>query len=235
MKADDPKQYDSPEMNWQTLGAEDARKYFRDALDNFIEPGILEGKNVLDIGSGVGHTFGWLKAKGVALVTGIDPAKSNVRTSKENYPWARSEVATLGDFAKKDEQFDVALAILVFEHIEDLNEAFRDVNKLLNGGGKFYLIISDKDYSLSSDKKIRSESFVSVEIIRDLGNGTVETKTIRNLIDGKQSVMYDFFRPIELVRQPAEQIGFKLFAEKTLFAIEPDSVPMMYVMGFKKS
>lgn len=234
-KATDPRQYDSPEMNWEILGADGERKYFRDELEKFIEPGSLVGKRALDIGSGVGHLFPWLKEKGVTAVTGIDPATTNVATSSEKYPWANSVVAMLEDFAKNSsETFDVALCVLAFEHIENLEAAFQDVINLLEPGGKFYLVITDKDYSLSNDKALRGEGFVSVEVLREIGNDAVEAKTTRDLVGGKQSVMYDIFRPIERVRVAARASGFKLFSEKTLNTPPPASVPMLYILGLEK-
>lgn len=234
-KATNPEQYDSPEMNWQILGAEEARQYFRDVLDSFVETGSLEGKKVLDIGSGTGQLFNWLKQKGALSVTGIDPATKNIAISTEKYPWATSIVSTLSDFAKNSgEKFDIAIVILAFEHIQDLGSAFREVGKLLENGGRFYLIITDKDFHSSNDKEIRSKQFVSVEVIKDLGEGTVETRTIRDLGDGKQSEMFDVLRPIAQVREAAKLAGFNLFAEKPLMSPTAVLVPMMYVLGFEK-
>ncbi len=234
-KATNPKQYDSPELNWQVLGAEDARKYFRDELDAFIQNDFLKGKKVIDIGSGTGHLFGWLRDKGALSVTGIDPAETNIAASRAKYPWATSVVATLEEFAKSNtEKFDVAIAILVFEHIDDLPAAFRDVNKLLRNDGLFYLFVCDKDYSLSNDKELRSARTESAEIVKDLGDGAVEVKTVRNLDDGSQSVMYDIFRSLESVKSAGENSGFKLFAEKALMSPTQVPKPMMYVLGFEK-
>ncbi len=108
---------------------------------------------VLDIGSGVGQLFNWLKNKGAIEIVGIDPSERNIRTSKEMYPWVLSIQATLHEFASHEqEKFDTAFAVLVFEHIEDLGEAFRDIHSLLKDDGEFYLIIADKDFNLIDDK-----------------------------------------------------------------------------------
>ncbi len=93
-RATNPHQYDSPEINWPVLGAEDARKYFRDVLDSIIKDDYLEGKKVIDIGSGVGHLFDWLRTRGASDVTGIDPSTKNIAISSNKYPWAISVVST---------------------------------------------------------------------------------------------------------------------------------------------
>ncbi len=223
-------------MNWHILGAAEARQYFHHVLDAFIEVGSLEGKKVIDIGSGTGHLFDWLRDKGALSVTGIDPATKNIAISTENYPWATSVVATLNGFAQINQgKFDVAFCLLAFEHIENLDEAFKDIVSLLSANGHFYLIITDKDYHLSSDKQIRSKQFVSVEIVRELGNGAVETKTVRDLGEGTQSVMYDILRPLQRVVEAAEANSLSLFAEKILTSETPVPAPMMHVLGFRRN
>ncbi len=128
----------------------------------------------------------------------------------------------------------MAIAILVFEHIQNLREAFGDVNKLLRTGGQFYLIVCDKDYSVSNDKELRSAGFVSTEIIKELEGDAVETKTVRDLTDGSSSVMYDIFRPVEQVREAAKTEGLTLITEQALLSSTATPVPMLHVLVFTK-
>lgn len=87
LRATDPNQYDSPDLNWQLSGREDAssRKYFREALDRMIKDESLAGKNILDIGCGVGQLFNWLKNKKVSRIVGFDPSQRNVETARQLY------------------------------------------------------------------------------------------------------------------------------------------------------
>jgi 2-polyprenyl-3-methyl-5-hydroxy-6-metoxy-1,4-benzoquinol methylase len=211
--ATDPHQYDSPELDWRISGAEDRafRVYSREQLDTVISPNALKGKRALDIGSGVGQLFNWLKNKGAVEIVGIDPSIRNVKTTKEKYPWVTSVQSTLHEFASKSsEKFNTAFAILVFEHIEDLGEAFRDIHSLLNDGGAFYLMIADKEYNLIRDKNIRGAKFVSFEIMRELDNGVIETKTIRDDGESGTTALYDLLRPIEQVYKAAQENGFEI-------------------------
>jgi 2-polyprenyl-3-methyl-5-hydroxy-6-metoxy-1,4-benzoquinol methylase len=219
-KATDPRQYDSSEIDWTSRGAEDSpsRKHFRDSLESIIQPDGFQNKKILDIGSGVGQLFNFLKEKGASKVVGIDPSTRNIARSTELYPWAQSVCATLEEFVKNSsEKFDIAIAILVFEHIEDLHSAFADVKKLLNKEGTFYLIVGDKDFQTAEDKTQR-KNLISVEVLNDLGDGAVEIKTVKKRPEGV-SVLYDIFRPIEHFINAAEANGFKLQTTKPVFGL----------------
>ena len=219
--ATDPLQYDSENLDWRIAGAEDNvfRKSCRELLDTAIEPGSFEGKRTLDIGSGVGQLFNWLRNKGVEAIVGIDPAKRNIETSREMYPWMTLVQATLSDFASSSAaDFDRVIACMVFEHIEDIGRAFADVDSLLAENGEFYLIIGDKDFHISNDSTLRGPAFVRVEIQRDLGGGSVETKTIRQW-EGAESIMYDIFRPVDAIFTAAKEKGFELKVQKQLYGI----------------
>src|SRR5665213_289748 len=95
LRATDPHQYDSPELDWRSSGAEksSSRSYFREQIDSVVEPGFLEGKRVLDIGSGVGQLFNWLKSNGASEVVGIDPSIKNIENTTKTYPWVSSAQA----------------------------------------------------------------------------------------------------------------------------------------------
>ncbi len=242
VQATDPKQYDSPDLNWQLSGREDAssRKCFREALDTVIENKSLEGRSVLDIGCGVGQLFNWLKNKKISRIVGIDPSHRNVETAKQLYPWAKVLKTTLNDFSKNSkERFDVAFGVMVFEHIHNLKSAFKETNSLLAENGLFYLIIGTKEFHIIDDVTIRKGKFVSVKIIQEFPDGQVETKTVRRENDGSQHIMYDIFRPMENVRANAKEGGFILVLEKPMFrelftSKYDNGVPFCYLFIFRK-
>lgn len=237
-KATDPKQYDLPETQWHIRGADDSpsRKYLRESLDSFVEADAIKDKKILDIGSGTGHLFNWLREKGAINIQGIDPSDMNIKISKEKYPWATSRLSTLKEFSKINEQkFDTAFAIMIIEHIENLQEAFHEIHTLLADSGKLILVMGDKDDEISSETGA-GKHIISAEIIQHLADGAVEVKVERNLGGGVTSTVYDILRPIESVRESAIAAGFDLIAEQPIMnkAASKSSKPMCHMLAFVK-
>jgi 2-polyprenyl-3-methyl-5-hydroxy-6-metoxy-1,4-benzoquinol methylase len=242
LRATDPHQYDSPDLDWSSSGAKSSssRTYLREQIEEVLAPNSLKGKRVLDIGAGVGQLFNWLKDKGATEVVGIDPSKRNIEFTQKEYPWVTSVRATLQEFAAQNsEPFDAAFGIYVFEHIRNLNEAFRDVSALLKNDGTFFLIIGDKEYNLSSDMDARGSRFVSVKVLQEFDDGTVETEIHRKNEAFEPITMYDVFRPMELVREAAAANNFNILTEQPILG--PQSKPpaerkhtMCHLFVFKK-
>lgn len=237
-KATDPKQYDSPEAQWGVRGAEDSpsRRYLRESLDSFVGTDMIQGKKILDIGSGTGHLFTWLREKGARDIQGIDPSEENIRTSREKYPWATSHLSALEEFAETNtEQFDTAFAVMVIEHIEDLRNAFQEISQLLTDDGRLILVIGDKDDELSSETG-PGKHIIMAEIVRHLPDGAIEVKIERNLGGGVTSTLYDILRPIDLVRETAQAAGFSLIEEKPIMSKSPSKSerPIFHMLSFIK-
>ena len=232
--ATDPRQYNLPRTQWSLRGAEDApsRKDLRKALDAFVSADMLRGKDVIDMGSGTGHLFNWLQTRGTASVTGFDPSEVNVRISREKYPWAASYVATLQEFAKtSEEKFDTAFAVMVLEHIENLDDAFQQVKSLLRDNGMLILVIGDNENELLSEKG-EGRHIVRADIVRHLPDGAIEVVVERRLREGVSSVIYDILRPLALIRDSATVAGFTLVSEQPVLDQSP--APMYHMLSFKK-
>jgi SAM-dependent methyltransferase len=104
---------------------------------------LLQGAaDVLDIGCGEGQVARLAARIGAERVVGIDPtwAQVAVATERGGGPtYARAGAAGL-PFANAS--FDTAVACLVFEHIEAVDEAIAEVARVLRPGGRFLFFLN---------------------------------------------------------------------------------------------
>jgi SAM-dependent methyltransferase len=102
----------------------------------------LEGfDRVLDIGCGDGQISRLLAAQGSSVV-GVDPTWNQIRVAVERgggAAYLRSGAAQL-PFA--DGAFDAAVACLVFEHIDDVDDAISEVARVVRPGGRFSFFLN---------------------------------------------------------------------------------------------
>ena len=126
---------------------------FTDGADPEYEEQILPlaahelagARRVLDIGCGDGQVSRLAAANGIeddVTVIGIDPTWNclAVASKRGGGPaYGRAAAAAL-PFA--NESFDTAVACLVFEHIDDVDEAIAEVARVLELGGRFCFFLN---------------------------------------------------------------------------------------------
>jgi SAM-dependent methyltransferase len=103
----------------------------------------LEGAaSVLDVGCGEGQVARLAVAGGARRVVGVDPTRAQLAVAQARAggpSYARSGAAAL-PFAGAS--FDAAVACLVFEHIEAVDEAIAEVARVLVPGGRFLFLLN---------------------------------------------------------------------------------------------
>jgi SAM-dependent methyltransferase len=100
-----------------------------------------DARSILDIGCGDGQISRMMAAVGAAVV-GIDPTRNQIRVAHERgggpaYLRAAAEALPLADAS-----FDAAVACLVFEHIDALDEAIAEVARVVVPGGRFCFFLN---------------------------------------------------------------------------------------------
>lgn len=106
----------------------------------------LEGKDVLDVGCGLGgKVLPYLEA-GARSVTGLDlrshslqSAKTLVTTAHKTDDSVRFLLADAAAVPCPDNSFDVIISINVLEHVDNLYAVLRECNRLLRPGGVMLL------------------------------------------------------------------------------------------------
>lgn len=109
--------------------------------------GALSSAKILDLGCGPGWLSYELSKKGFA-VTGCDAAQAQINLAKKNYPELSFVVADPQvklPFA--DGEFNVIVASLIINDLNDQPAALKEIRRVLKPGGKFINIITNPYYA----------------------------------------------------------------------------------------
>ena len=102
----------------------------------------LQGADrVLDIGCGDGQISRLVASSG-ADVVGIDPTWNCLSVAQERAGGPDYARAGAGWLPFADDAFDAAVACLVFEHIDDVDDAIAEVSRVLRPGGRFCFFLN---------------------------------------------------------------------------------------------
>ena len=123
---------------------------FTDGADAEYEEQILPmaaayldgAAEVLDVGTGEGQVARLAARGGARRVVGVDPTWAQVAVARDRAGgphYLRSGAAAL-PFG--DGRFDAVVACLVFEHIEQVDEALAEVGRVLRDGGRFLFFLN---------------------------------------------------------------------------------------------
>jgi ubiquinone/menaquinone biosynthesis C-methylase UbiE len=101
----------------------------------------LAGRKVIEVGCGTGRNTVWL-AERAAEILGMDfsdamLARSKARINNPRVGFIQHDVRAAWPLA--DASAEVVIAMLILEHVEHLETVFREVGRVLGGGGQFFL------------------------------------------------------------------------------------------------
>ncbi len=132
---------------WQDEFTDGVDPEYNEQILPTIVDALASSASVLDIGAGEGQVCRSLAAAGVSNVVGIDPIAGQVKlaveraslTEHDQSSFARSSASGL-PFASGS--FDAAVACLVFEHIDAVEDALAEVARVLRRGGTFLFLLN---------------------------------------------------------------------------------------------
>jgi SAM-dependent methyltransferase len=127
---------------WQRTFTEGADPEYEEQILPLIETWLAGRNRVVDIGTGEGQVARRLCDGGAKLVVGIDPTPGQLseavhRGGGPHYLLAGAIALPLADAC-----LDGAVACLVFEHLDALDEAIAEVARVLAPGGRFVLVMN---------------------------------------------------------------------------------------------
>lgn len=167
--------------------------------------GDVQGKAVLDLGSGDGQFGVELLTLGCQSYTGVEASQRMVDLAQTMLVPAGGVLhhAAIEDWAYPQSAYDTVVSRLVFHYLEDVTTIFRQVHQALKSGGEF--IFSVEHPVLTSDNSAATASGLRL-------NWTVDNYFVtgRRDVDWMGSQVIKFHRTIENYVMALQQTGFVL-------------------------
>lgn len=126
---------------WQREFTEGVDPEYTEQIIPLVVQGLTGLDRVVDIGTGEGQIARRLADRGQRVI-GIDPVGAQVEEAARRGGTARYGQAAASALPFADEAFDGALACLVFEHIDEVDQAITEVSRILRPGGRFVFLLN---------------------------------------------------------------------------------------------
>lgn len=128
---------------WQAGFTEGADPEYEEQILPLAASHLAGATRVLDVGTGEGQIARLaLHRTHASTAVGVDPTWAQIHTAHER---ARGPVYAQAGAAAlpfPDTSFDVVVACLVFEHIDDVDQAIAEVARVLSPGGRFLFFLN---------------------------------------------------------------------------------------------
>ena len=202
------------------------KRFQTEALSTFMEQlvptfGLLPGQKVLDVGTGTGILIPFLlKAVGpTGQVSAIDYAEKMVKICKSKYAQLPNVTVTVQQVEKLDfpsHTFDAVTCFGLFPHIENKEEALRQMNRVLKTNGK--LIIA---HALSSAEiKAHHHNASSVVANDELPTAAVMEKLLTQAGFGK----------VHIIDKPGQYFNLSIKLNTAIGAKKNDSAQSRFCL-----
>jgi len=126
---------------WQREFTEGVDAEYAEQILPLADEWLAGRSRVLDVGTGEGQLARRLAATGVT-VTGIDPTEAQITEAGRRGGGVTYARAGASQLPFVDGAFDAAVACLVFEHIDAVDDAIGEVARVLSPGGRFVFFLN---------------------------------------------------------------------------------------------
>lgn len=127
---------------WQAQFTDGADAEYEEQILPLAAQLLSGGHRILDVGTGEGQIARLLRNGGARHVIGIDPTASQVTEAVRRGGDVSYARANADDLPFRSGWFDAVVACLVFEHIENLDDAIAEVSRVLAPGGRFVFFLN---------------------------------------------------------------------------------------------
>lgn len=109
-------------------------------LDELEAPDWSKVSRAADLGAGTGRTGAWLRRHGVARIDGVDITPEMLAVARSRGAHDRLVEGDVADTGLEGGAYDLVIASLVDEHLEDLRPLYVEAWRLAEPGGAFVLV-----------------------------------------------------------------------------------------------
>jgi SAM-dependent methyltransferase len=127
---------------WQEGFTEGADAEYTEQILPLAAEHLAGCDEVLDVGTGEGQVARLALRGGAVRVVGVDPTAAQVVEAARRGGGAHYLRAGAAALPFAAGRFDAVVACLVFEHIEDVDEAIAEVARVLRPGGRFLFFLN---------------------------------------------------------------------------------------------
>jgi SAM-dependent methyltransferase len=190
--------------------------YWQFHRDQFLELVPPPGRRTLDLGCGEGRLSRDLKALGHAMVA-VDASPTMVAAAREADPELEVHVADAADLPFEDGSFDLVVAFMSLQDIDDFERAIAEAGRLLEPGGRLCLAVV---HPFSSSGRFQGDDAESPFVVAGsyLARSYYEDRIAR---DGLEMTFVSEHRPIQAYVEALADAG--LLVERLRETDVPDA------------
>lgn len=190
--------------NWvvwaRRAGHDSYGRFHRDAFLELLPPA---GRRTLDLGCGEGRLTRDLAARGHRMVA-VDAAPTMVRHAREADPAGEYHVASATELPFSEGAFDLVVAFMTLQDMDDAEAAVRETWRVLEPGGRFCVALV---HPINAAGSFESDEPDAAFVIRD---SYFERRRYVDVIakEGLEMTFTSDHRSLEGWLRPLEDVGF---------------------------
>jgi SAM-dependent methyltransferase len=119
-------------------------------LDELAQARWSAVRRAVDLGCGTGRTGAWLRCQGIASIDGVDVTPEMLTVARSRGPYERLVEADVAATGLPDGAYDLVIACLVDEHLDELAPLYREAWRLSQPGADFVLVAYHPNFIIAT-------------------------------------------------------------------------------------
>lgn len=127
---------------WQDTFTDGADEEYTEQILPLAMEHLAGAKSIIDVGAGEGQVARMAIERGAREVVAVDRSAGQIEVAKERAGGVHLVRADAGQLPFADNSFEAAIAVLVLEHIEDIESVVKEAARVLQPGGRFLCFLN---------------------------------------------------------------------------------------------